>query len=282
VAATETAARALESSEKVDVIVAIGTTTALAAKRATTEVPIVFAAGNDPVAAGLVESIAKPGGRLTGFHFATVDLTPKRLEILREIVPKLRRVVTFYDPRTAGAVTSFAAARAAAEKLDIEVVAQQVNSPEELRDHLGTTLTLAEADAFFFVSDFLVTVHTPQVIEAANALRLPTMATQLGLVRMGALASYGSDFRDYGRLPASYVARILAGEHRPEAPNRGAVCQGRHRKPAAARGRACCGEAGCHWRDRRHGGEGAAGCDARHPSRVHADGVGPSRSRPCP
>jgi len=210
VAATETAARALESSEKVDVIVAIGTTTALAAKRATTEVPIVFAAGNDPVAAGLVESIAKPGGRLTGFHFATVDLTPKRLEILREIVPKLRRVVTFYDPRTAGAVTSFAAARAAAEKLYIEVVAQQVNSPEELRDHLGT-LTLAEADAFFFVSDFLVTVHTPQVIEAANALRLPTMATQLGLVRMGALASYGSDFREYGRLPASYVARILAG-----------------------------------------------------------------------
>ena len=88
----------------------------------------MFAGGTDPVAAGLVESIAKPGGRLTGFHFLTVDLTAKRLEILREIVPKLRRIVTFYDPRTPGAVTSLAAAREAAGKLDIEVVAQQVTS----------------------------------------------------------------------------------------------------------------------------------------------------------
>jgi len=209
-AAAEAAARALERDEKVDVIVAIGTTTARAAKRATTEVPIVFAAGNDPVAAGLVESIATPGGRLTGFHFLTVDLTAKRLEILREIVPKLRRIVTFYDPRTPGAVTSLAAAREAAGKLDIEVVAQQVTSPEEYRDRLRT-LTAAEAEAFFFVADFLAVIHTPLVIEAANALRLPTMVTELGAVRTGALASYGPDFRDYGRRPARDVARILAG-----------------------------------------------------------------------
>jgi putative tryptophan/tyrosine transport system substrate-binding protein len=210
VAAAEAAARALERDEKVDVIVAIGTTTARAAKRATTEVPIVFAAGNDPVAAGLVESIATPGGRLTGFHFLTVDLTAKRLEILREIVPKLRRIVTFYDPSTAGAVTSLAATREAAGKLDIEVVAQQVTSPEELRDRLRT-LTAVQAEAFFFIADFLVINHTPLVIETANAVRLPTMATQLGAVRAGALAGYGPDFREYGRRPARYVARILAG-----------------------------------------------------------------------
>jgi putative ABC transport system substrate-binding protein len=209
-APAEAAARALERDEKVDVIVAIGTSTALAAKRATTEVPIVFAAGTDPVAAGLVESIATPGGRLTGFHFLTVDLTAKRLEILREIVPKLSRIVTFYDPRTPGAVSSFAAAREAAGKLNIEVVAQQVTSPEELRDRLRT-LTAAQAEAFFFVADFLVINHTPLVIEAANALRLPTMATQLGAVREGALAGYGPDWREYGRRPARYVARILAG-----------------------------------------------------------------------
>jgi putative ABC transport system substrate-binding protein len=89
-------------------------------------------------------------------------------------------------------------------------VAQQVTSLEELRDRLRT-LKSAEAEAFFFVADFLVTVHTPMVIDAANALRLPTMATQLDLVRMGALAGYGPDFREYGRRPASYVARILAG-----------------------------------------------------------------------
>ena len=209
-AAAEAAARALERDEKVDVIVAINTSTALAAKRATTEVPIVFAAGTDPVAAGLVESIATPGGRLTGFHFLTVDLTAKRLEILREIVPKLSRIVTFYDPRTPGAVSSFAAAREAAGKLGIEVVAQQVTSPEELRDRLRT-LTAVQAEAFFFIADFLVINHTPLVIETANAVRLPTMATQLGAVRAGALAGYGPDFREYGRRPARYVARILAG-----------------------------------------------------------------------
>jgi putative ABC transport system substrate-binding protein len=216
-AAAEAAARALERDEKVDVIVAIGTSTARAAKRATTEVPIVFAAGTDPVAAGLVESIATPGGRLTGFYSLTVDLTAKRLEILREIVPKLRRVVTFYDPSTPGAVTSLAATHEAAGKLDIEVVAQQVTSPEELRNRLST-MTAAEAEAYFFIADFLVINQAPLVIEAANALRLPTMATQLGAVRAGALAAYGPDFREYGRRPARYVARILAGSLPRELP----------------------------------------------------------------
>ena len=210
VAEAEAAARALERDEKVDVIVAIGTTTARAVKRATTEVPIVFAAGTDPVSAGLVESIAKPGARLTGFHFLTNDLTAKRLEILREIVPKLRRMVTFYDPRTPGAVTSLAAAREAAGKLDLEVVAQQVSSSEELRDRLRS-LSTVDADAYFFVADFLVIGHAPLVIAAAHTLRLPTMATEVSIVRAGALAAYGPDFREYGRRPARYVARILEG-----------------------------------------------------------------------
>ena len=105
---------------------------------------------------GLVDSIATPGGRLTGFHFLTIDLTAKRLEILREIVPKLRRVVTFYDPRNPTAVSGLADAREAARKLGIEVTAQQVTSPEEIRDRLRT-LTAAEAEAFFFVADALVT-----------------------------------------------------------------------------------------------------------------------------
>jgi putative ABC transport system substrate-binding protein len=90
------------------------------------------------------------------------------------------------------------------------VAAQQVTSVEGIRDRLHTLAT-TEADAFFFVTDFLVTVNTPLVIEAANALRLPTMATNVTLVRMGALAGYGPDWREYGRSSARYVARILAG-----------------------------------------------------------------------
>ena len=210
VAAAEAAARALERDDKVDVIVAITATVALAAKRATEKVPIVFAAGADPVTAGLVDSFAAPGGRLTGVHFWTADLAAKRLEILREMVPKLRRVVTFYDPRNPTSVSALAAARDAARKLGIDVAAQQVTSPQEIRERLRT-LTAAEAEAFFFVSGALITSHAASIIEAANALRLPTMVLDVGIVRAGALASYGPDLREYGRRPASYVARILAG-----------------------------------------------------------------------
>jgi putative ABC transport system substrate-binding protein len=209
-AAAEAAARALERDEKVDVIVAISTTAARAAKRATGEVPIVFATGDDPVALGLVDSIAAPGGRLTGFHLSINDLTPKRLEILREIVPKVRRVVTFYDPRNPTSVSGLADARDVARKLDIDVTAQQVTSPQEIHERLRT-LDTAEADAFFFIAGALITSHTALIVEAANALRLPTFPIEIGAVRAGALASYGLDFRESGRRPARYVARILAG-----------------------------------------------------------------------
>ena len=98
-------------SGKVDLVVAINTNVAFATKQATTEVPIVFAAGADPVRAGLVDSISAPGGRLTGFHFLSSDLTAKRLEILHEIAPKLRRIVSFYDPRNPAAVDALTAAQ---------------------------------------------------------------------------------------------------------------------------------------------------------------------------
>ena len=208
-AASEAAARSLERDENVHVIVAIGTTTALAAQRGTKEVPIVFAAGSDPITAGLVASIAKPGGRLTGFHLMINDLTAKRLEILREIVPKLRRVIAFYNPRNRLALTSFQATQAAARKFGIEVAAQQVANSEEVHERLRA-LRAGDADAFFFVGDLLVIVHTALILEAARTLRLPTMAIEATAVRAGALVAYGPDFREYGRLPASYVARILA------------------------------------------------------------------------
>jgi putative tryptophan/tyrosine transport system substrate-binding protein len=209
-AAAEAAARALERDDKVDVIVAISTTAARAAKRATAEVPIVFATGEDPVAAGIVDSIATPSGRLTGFHFFASDLTAKRLELLREIVPNLRRVVTFYNPGNRTAVSALEEARQAASKLGISVAAQRVTSSQEIRDRLHT-LAGADAEAYFFISDALVVSHTALIVETANALHLPTMASELGVVRSGALAGYGPDYREVGRRPARYVARILAG-----------------------------------------------------------------------
>lgn len=96
--AAEIAAKAFEQ-DKVDVIYAASTNSTIAARGATAKIPIVFCAGTDPVVVGLVDSFANPGGRLTGVYYVAADLTGKRLEILKEIVPTLRRVVTFYDPR---------------------------------------------------------------------------------------------------------------------------------------------------------------------------------------
>jgi len=130
--AAEEAARSLELG-KVDLICTMATSVTIAAKRATSEIPILFVIGGDPVITGLVESFAKPGGRLTGVAYLSNDLTAKRLEILKEMLPKLRRVVMFYDPSNDVAATNAKAAREAALKLKIELVENRVASADELQ-----------------------------------------------------------------------------------------------------------------------------------------------------
>jgi putative ABC transport system substrate-binding protein len=215
-AAAEEAARQLEG-EGADLVVAIVTSVALATKRATVKVPIVFAVGADPVAFGLVDSMAKPGGRLTGVHFLAVDLTAKRLELLRELVPTVRRIVTFHNPANAGSPQSLQAARDGARLLGLDLVDRPVSSPEDIRE-ASRALATAAADAFFFVGDSTVVSHYKPILDAASALRMPTMAYQSDLVAEGALAGYGLDYRQIGRLAARYVARILAGAHPNDLP----------------------------------------------------------------
>ena len=130
--ALEPAAKTLEQ-EKVDLIYSLSTSITLAVKRATARVPIVFYAGTDPVVVGLVKSYARPGGRLTGVHSLTTELDAKRLQILKEMLPKLRRVAAFYDPGNRAAQESAKSVREAALQLRIEVVERHVRSIEELR-----------------------------------------------------------------------------------------------------------------------------------------------------
>lgn len=208
-AAAAAAARELEG-DGVDLIVAMATSVALAVKRATSTVPIVFSVGNDPVSLGLVAGIASPGGRLTGVHSITGDLTAKRLELLRELVPTLRRVITFYDHANPSAVSAVDLARQAVGHLGLELVEHQVASADEIRERLAR-LRGVEGDAFFIVSDAMVISQDKMIFERTNALRMPTMAAQADLVRNGALAGYGADFRYQGRRAAGFVARILAG-----------------------------------------------------------------------
>lgn len=214
--AVEQAARSLER-EKVDLIYTLPTSVTAAAKRATAHTPIVFCAGTDPVALGLVESFAKPGGRLTGIHFLTTDLTAKRLEILKEILPKLRRVVTFYDPNNRSTMEAIKSAREAARILKVELMERQVTSVEALRAGLQA-LKPGEADAYFWVSGVMVTSQAQLIIDAARTKRLPTMFQDGSLVAKGALASYGVNYHEVGRLSAKHVQRILTGTNPKDLP----------------------------------------------------------------
>src|SRR6185436_20118599 len=128
---------------------------AIAAKRATKKVPIVFYAGSDPVALGLIESYRKPGGRLTGAYGQFNDAPGKRLELLKAIVPRLARVVTYYDPRNPTAERGVKIARDATRQLKVELIEKPVASVEELRAALRA-LRPGEADAFFYVPDVMI------------------------------------------------------------------------------------------------------------------------------
>src|SRR5438093_3002399 len=213
--AAEEAARNLEQ-EKVNLIYATRTSVTIAAKRATANIPIVFCAGSDPVVLGLVESFAKPGGRLTGVYEPGTDLTAKRLEILKEIVPKLRRIVAFYDPRNPVASHSAKLAREEVARLrGVEFVERSFASVEELQAGIRAVRT-GEVDAFFQLSDSMVVNQAQLIIDTARVKRLPTMFLDQNSVVQGGLASYAVSYHEVGRLSAKYVQRILVAGVKPK------------------------------------------------------------------
>ena len=214
--AVEAAARDLERG-KVDLIYTVAASVTLATKRATAQAPIVFFVGTDPVAAGLVQSLAKPGGRLTGVHGLARDLTAKRLEILKGIMPGLRRVVTFYDPGNATATENARLGREAARRVGVQLVERHVRSVDELRRSVQA-LKPGEVDAYFYTPDAMVASRADLIVDAARGKRLPTMFHEDSLVDKGALASYGSSFREIGRISAKHVQRILTGTHPMDLP----------------------------------------------------------------
>jgi putative tryptophan/tyrosine transport system substrate-binding protein len=214
--AVEEAARSLER-EKVNLLYTIATSVTLAGKRATANIPIVFNAGTDPTVVGLVESFAKPRGRLTGVHFLTTDLTGKRLEILRDLLPKLHRVVTFYNPSNPSASESAKEGREAAGYLKVEFVERHVASIEELQSALRV-FRAGEADAYVEAADAMVSSQAQLIIDMARAKVLPTMFQEQSLIPKGGLASYGVSYHEVGRLSAKYVQRILMGTRPQDLP----------------------------------------------------------------
>ena len=193
---------------KVAVIVALGTPAILAAKKATAVIPIVFPLASDPVGDGLVASLARPGGNVTGLSNEQPDLAGKRLEILREIVPGLGRlaVLVGHNPT---ATLNVGEVQAAASKLGLEVITLYVKHADDIAPAIDSLK--GRAQAIYIVGDPIVLDNQIQINTLALVARLPTMHNARGYVETGGLVSYGTSFPDLFRRAGDYVDKILKG-----------------------------------------------------------------------
>jgi putative ABC transport system substrate-binding protein len=194
---------------KVDVIVTYGTPSVAAAKKVTAAVPIVFAAAGDPVGTGLVASLARPGGNITGLSIQQTDLAGKRLEILREAFPGLRTLGIVANSGSASAVLEMRETEAAASKYGLDVVKSEIRSVDDLEAAIEAFK--GRAEALYFCPDPLLTTNRRRVATLALGARLPTMFGFREYVEAGGLMSYGTNFPDLFRRAAEYVDKILRG-----------------------------------------------------------------------
>lgn len=199
-----------------DVIVVNGTPAALAAQRQTKTIPIVFGGVGDPVGSGIVPNLTRPGGNVTGISNIQRELAQKRIELLRETVPRLRRVAVLIDPIVDRSAPSFwAETENAAGAMAISLERFEASSREEI-DELFPRIVASGVQALLVVPGQLTWVERPRIFRLALAHRLPSIG-QSG-VEYGALMSYDSSLREVYRNVGRYVARILKGEKPAELP----------------------------------------------------------------
>jgi putative ABC transport system substrate-binding protein len=194
---------------KVDVIVTYGTSPVLAAKQATSVIPIVFAAANDPVGAGLVASLARPDGNVTGLSVQQIDAAGKRLELLREVVPGLRRLAILANVGNPGAALEMGEAQVAARTVGLEVTTIEIRRGEDIAP--GFEALKGEAEALYVCTDPLVITNRARIQTSAMGVRLPTVYNSREYVETGGLMSYGPNYPDLNRRAADYVDKILRG-----------------------------------------------------------------------
>jgi ABC-type uncharacterized transport system substrate-binding protein len=197
------------AAANVDVISTTGYPAARAAKEATT-IPVVAINAGDPVGTGLVASLARPGGHLTGISDVSAEVTPKRLELLKQLVPMLRRVAVLWNANDLGMTLRYKASETGAQALGIEIQPLGVREPDDFAQAFAA-IEAQKPDAILMVTDSLTLLNRKRVFEFAAAHRLPAIYEIGAFVRDGGLISYGPDEAEsYGRW-AALVARILAG-----------------------------------------------------------------------
>jgi putative ABC transport system substrate-binding protein len=193
---------------RVDVIIASGALPALAAKKATMSVPVVFVGVTGPVELGLVPSLGRPGGNITGLANNSADLPEKRLELLRELVPKLRRVAVLSHPGNPANLIQLKEAEGAARTLGMQLEPVPVRGPN---DFDSASKAVRRAHALLQLDSPLFTTHRARLAELAARSRLPAVYPFREFVEAGGPMSYGADLQDLYRRAATYVDKILKG-----------------------------------------------------------------------
>jgi putative ABC transport system substrate-binding protein len=198
-------------------VVVYGTPAALGAKEATTTLPIVVAAMGDPIGTGIVSSLARPGGNITGFSSLTSDLEPKRLEILKEGVPQLSRVGMLWNSGNPAVLPNSIAVRGAASQMGLTL------DSEEVRDQHDFEVTFQHwrhnrPDGVLVLTDPMFLNHAPRILSFMAEQRLPAIYSHRDFVAGGGLISYGTNYRDLFRRAAGYVDKVLKGTNPADLP----------------------------------------------------------------
>src|SRR5262245_8145413 len=195
---------------KVDVIFTSSTPGALAAKNATKTIPIVFTNVGDPVANGLVASLARPGGNITGLSTLAPELSGKGLELLKETIPKLSRVAVVWNPDNPGKTSSFKETEVAAQALRLQLQSLEVRGPNDVEPAFQAAKK-ERAVALIVLRDVVVTSQMTRILELALKNQMPAIYGDRGFVDAGGLMSYGPNIDDLFRRAATYVDKILQG-----------------------------------------------------------------------
>ena len=203
--------------QKVDVIVTSVTPDALAAQKATKVIPIVMATTGDPVAIGLVDNLARPGGNITGLSQIGGELNGKRLELLKEIVPQLSRVAVLWNPQNAGATISWKSIQLAARQLGVGLHSLEARSPNDFAKAFEDAAR-ARAGGLIIIADPLFGGNLKRIADLAATNRLPSIFQTREFVDAGGLMAYGPDRSALFRRAAAYVDKILKGAKPSELP----------------------------------------------------------------
>ena len=196
---------------RVDLIVVPSTPTVLAAKNATTTVPLVSVAGNDPVALGLVPSLTRPGGNITGLTSSLgPEIAGKQVQLLKETVPKVSRISVLWNPTTRGNALALREAESAALALGVELQPMEARRPSDFNGAFAG-MSAKRAGAFLTLGDVMFLTHRKRLAELAAKTQLPALYGQREFVDDGGLMSYGTKLSDNFRRAATYVDKILKG-----------------------------------------------------------------------